>query len=376
MTTQLQLFGGDAQLPDYLKDWGAEDNVIVREQIPQISFRGKVWRLIVQGKEEVVKNPVDGEPVGAIQVVILDYNKARSRAYYEGDFEEGKNRAPVCWSNDGKVPDANVPDKQSVTCDGCEWSKKGSKIANGKEVTACSQYKRAVVVPATNPDFMPLLLKIPQTSIWDKDNAENEAKNLYAFDQYMDMLKRHGIMHTGKVVTRIKFDHRQAYPKLLFKADCPLPAELKPSILAQIAKKDELTALLNTMPDLSGGGASAAPAPEEFAEPVAAAVTAAPTAPVAPAAPAKATRPRPAKTPQAPAVLAPPPAPPPEPPAALVDEDGLPIGGFGAAVAVAPAVAAPAATRAPVSAATPVSKAPTGSTPGLANLLAGWGGAK
>jgi|SRR5271166_434785 len=368
MTTQLTLFGGDAQLPDHLKDWGIEDNVVVRDQIPQLSFRGKVWRLMLKGKEEVQNGP-DGEPAGAVQVIILDYNKARSRAYYEGDFEEGKNRAPSCWSNDGKTPDASIEEPQALTCDSCPQSVKGSKIVNGKESVACSQYKRAVVVPAVNPSFEPLLLKIPQTSIWDKDNAENEAKQWYAFDQYMDMLKRHGIMHTGKVITRMKFDSRMAYPKILFHPDGMLPPELKPAVLAQCAKKEVLAALLNAMPDIGGKPADAAPAPAEYAEPAAVAQTAPASAPpqqmpqpVAPApaapaaAPARTPRPRPA-----PKAATPPPA----APAAAPDEEGLAVGGFGAP-------AAPAAAPAPVTTTTPVSAATPTAKNGLASLLAGW----
>lgn len=204
-------------------------NIPDRVTIDQLSFRGKVFRSVIDGEEHALVNS-EGEPVGTVHVVVLNANKAKSRSFYEGAYEEGKSKPPVCWSLDGEKPDPSVAEPVSSTCAKCPNAVKGSKITpNGKETTACSTYKRLVVVPLANvtakagdpdieADITPLLLRVPQTSMWDKNNEENEAKGYYAWDQYVDMLRKQGATHTGLVATKIRFDSRMAYPKLLFAA--------------------------------------------------------------------------------------------------------------------------------------------------------------
>ena len=205
-------------VPSHIAKFLADhSNIDPKATVPQLSFRGKVWRIVLDGEETTVTK--DEEPVSTVRVVVLDHNKSRSRSYYEGAYEEGKAAMPACWSSDGEKPDKGVAEPQGKTCATCPQSVKGSKITpNGKEVTACSQYKRVVVVPHNDLTFTPLLLRIPQTSMWDKHNDENEAKGWYAWDQYLDMLRARGAVHTSIVITKIKFDARTAYPKLLFAA--------------------------------------------------------------------------------------------------------------------------------------------------------------
>jgi hypothetical protein len=314
---QLTLFD-NAPLPAYLADLNAVGNIVERETVPQLSFRGKVWRVVVKGEEKIVTKP-DGEPAQSVGVVILEYNKARSRAYFEGAYEEGKSAKPVCWSHDGIVPHETVADKQSPTCASCQWSVKGSRISESKkELTACAQFKRVAVVPIQDTKFTPLLLKIPQTSMWDPEGDEYAAQGFYAYDQYMDFLKRRNVNHTASVVTKVKFDARTAYPKLLFAAAAYLPEANRPDIIEQLANVDELNKLLNVDPTgTEVGGEVAGDVGEQAAAPA--------------AAPRAATKPPPPKAAPKPAPP-PPPAPPPE------DE----MGTFG----TAPAAATPPPVRA------------------------------
>ncbi len=201
-----------------------------------------------------------------------------------------------------------------------------------------------VVVPSTDPTFAPLVVKIPQTSMWDKDNAENEAKGFYAFDQFMDMLKRKGVNHTASVITKIKFDARTSYPKLLFGAPAWTPPEMAAAIKAQLADKAKLDALLN-ISDVPGAAAASAPTPEEFEQPAPAAPAAAP----APAPAKAATKPRPA--PKA--------APAPAAPAADPDDTPATFGGAAKEEVKEVKVAAPAAATTSVS-------------PDLGKMLEGW----
>lgn len=267
-TTAVTMFDQKA-LPAHLADFAEETNIVVRERIPQLSFRGKVWRVVVDGEENIVNKPGTDDPASVVAGVILDYNKARSRAFFAGAYVDGQSSAPTCWSHDGVTPHESVKEKQAPTCASCPQSAKGSKITDaGKETTACSQFKRAAFVPLANIKHTPLLLKIPQTSIWDKDAEAEAAKGFFAFDQYLDMLKRNRVMHTAQVVTKIKFDPRTAYPKLLFGPLDWLPSQLTDDVKAHLADKDNLNTILNVDPEglpaaaetAAGGAPAVAPA--------------------------------------------------------------------------------------------------------------------
>jgi hypothetical protein len=67
---------------------------------------------------------VKGEIVGAdIDMIILATKRVSS--YFEGAFEPGVKRFPDCISSDGIAPQANAPNPQHATCEGCprsEWT--------------------------------------------------------------------------------------------------------------------------------------------------------------------------------------------------------------------------------------------------------------
>lgn len=362
MGTDVTLFAGGANagLPAHLADINQATNIEIREQVDTLSFRGKVFRIGIESTEHIVYNK-EKEPAASVEVIILDYNKLRSRALYP-TFVEGQSKPPICWSNDSVTPDHDVQTKQSATCATCPKAAKGSKMTeDGRPGVACASFKRAVVVPAFKVDFNKLLVKIPQTSMYDKDNKENEAAGYYAYDQYMEMLKNRGVNNTAAVITKIKFDFRTSYPKLLFSAVDWVPLAKAEALKAQLADVEKLERMLRIV-DVSTPAAEA-PAPEEFEQAAPAAV--AQPAAAAPA-PAPATRGRPARTASAAAAAAPAaqPAPAPAPavaPAAPVQAQAapaaVPAGGmvfdddnttFIAAGQPAPAVAA----------ATPVQSAP------------------
>lgn len=221
MTTALTIFD-QAPLPAHIAAAFSEnENILERMSTNALTFRGKTWRMRLGGEETVLTKQLDGEsvPVPAVQVIVLNLNQKRSRVMYGGAFEEGKNASPVCWSSDGEAPDTDVKTPFAKTCAACPNSVKGSKVtANNKETTACSPVKRVAVIPAAKLDMAPMLLKIPQTSIWDKNNPTAEAEGYYAWDQYVDFLRQRNVKHTAAVVTKIKFDANVAYPKLLFSA--------------------------------------------------------------------------------------------------------------------------------------------------------------
>lgn len=277
-----------AEVPAHLASVFTETNIDPRATINQLSYRGKTWRRIVDGEEtKLTKKDADGDvvPVSIVNLVILDHNKKRSRAYYEGDFVEGKNAQPTCASSDGITPDASIAEPCAATCATCPNSVKGSKITpDGKPTTLCSPFKRIAVVPSgvkMITEHPPLLLRLAQTSVWDKD-AKGE-DGWYAYDQYLDMLRARGVPHTAAVETRVKFDMEKAYPKLLFSASRWLNPDEAAAAKMKLAKdKDILTKICNGAGENDGMAGQPAPVEREPA-----AVTATPKA-AAPAGPSAA----------------------------------------------------------------------------------------
>jgi hypothetical protein len=258
-----------AELPAHLANVFGAGNIAPKLTTNQLSYKGKTWRRVVDGEEvKLTKKNDDGDvvPVNIVNLVVLDHNKRRSRSFYEGEYVDGENKAPVCSSIDGVKPDAGVAKPQCATCAACPNSVKGSKTtANGKATTACAPNKRVAVVPSgvtSITEHPVLLLKLAQTSVWDKDNKENEAKGWYAWDQYIDMLRARGANHSAAVETRVKFDIDLAYPKLLFSASRWLTPEEALAAKARIdSAAEEISKVVNGNP--AGDGVEGAPAPAE-----------------------------------------------------------------------------------------------------------------
>ena len=287
---------GSIQVPAHIAAAQAEmaSNITARASIPQLRFKGKTWTVDMNG-EQTILTQSDGEtPVAIVKMVIMASNPNRSRAYYEGAYDPDKVAAPTCRSVNGVVPDEDVETPCAKSCAACPNSKKGSKISdNGKPSVACAAFKRIAVVPSNDLNFDPLFLRLPQTSMWDGNNSENEAKGWYAYDQYLKFLAERGCSVTSLVVTAIKFDPREAYPKLLFKAEGWLGEEDVTSIRIIMDMKDaEIEAIIGVPTDAK------AEARPKLAAPVAASAPAPAAAAPAPA-PAAAPAPKPKATPKA-----------------------------------------------------------------------------
>lgn len=234
-----------AALPDYLKNALEEtgSNIQDRMSVPSLSYEGKVWQIVKNSnRQKLQMQNSDGDivPVPVMRAVVLNYNGDRGRAYYEGTYNPSAVTAPKCWSADGKAPDDSVKEKMSALCQGCPMSVKGSKVDQGREMVACSSHRMLAVAPAFNLDDEPLRLKIAVTSDYDKELVDH---GWFAFRQYVDFLKSKGISHTAMVVTKIKFDQNQAYPKLLFAIDRVLTAEEVQKVIP-LTKSDAVRDLL------------------------------------------------------------------------------------------------------------------------------------
>lgn len=252
-------------------------NMTGRQTVPSLSYEGKSWSIVLDGEKTLLtktdKETGEREPVMMFRAVILDYAKRRGRAYYEGAYDPNKISLPKCWSDDGYVPNADVKEKQSDKCETCPWAMKGSKTTDqNKAVTACSQHRMIALVPAHDLSFQPLRLKIAITSDWDGQSPDHEAAGWFGFNNYTDMLRSKQVPHTAKLVTKIKFDPKTAYPKLLFSPDRWLtPDELVTVI--PVVQSAEVKSLIDgtwgangsdaTRRDAAPAGAAAATADDE-----------------------------------------------------------------------------------------------------------------
>lgn len=254
--------GAPAHVANFFDDAGT--NIAPRTTVPSLSPEGKTWTISLNGqKTKLQRRNADGdlEPLPIMKTVILDYNKQRGRAYYEGSYDPDKASAPICWSDDGVTPDDSLPGpfaagtqvepgssrKISAACANCPMAVKGSKTTdNGKAVTACAQHRMLAVIPDPSlglKDIPPLRLKIAMTSDWDKQSPDQEAQGWLAFSPYMDWLLARGVKHSAALVTKMKFDPNAAYPKIFFSAERYLePNEL--AVIGPLVTSPDTTKLL------------------------------------------------------------------------------------------------------------------------------------
>lgn len=277
-----------------------------------MGFRGKVWSTKWQGKETPLMREDGDGPRGSIEVVILKAATPISKIYYKSGYVDGSNAAPDCWSANGVTPDASVQTKVSKTCADCPMNAWGSRTTeSGKPGKACSDSRRVSIVPLGDLQNEgmggPMLLRIPAATL----------KDLKA---YGDTLDGYGYPYFA-VATRIGFDAKEAYPKLVFSAIRPLTDD-EARIILELRDDKRTSTVLNEGSEQK----AAAPAEEKeeipdspFEQPVTPKVTSASSATkTAPAATATVAA-SPAKA-SAPKKAAPKPAPVVEPVAEVVEE--------------------------------------------------------
>lgn len=233
-----------------------------------ISIRGAKWRIVVGGEEHPMYIPGTNDLAPSIKVVLLRANPAVSKVYYEGQFVEGSDAKPTCYSNDGIRPAADAADPQSDLCATCVKNAWGSKISpSGSKIKACSDVRRVAILSENdidNPAPSLALLRVPAASLAD-------------LAAYGRALGKRNIPYAA-VVTKLSFDPDAAYPKIVFSFDRVLTQE-EMSVVAERMGEPVVEDILGLTP---ARGAAALPAPhadDKFGIP---ADVAAPTATPAP----------------------------------------------------------------------------------------------
>ena len=218
----------------------------------RISIRGNVFRMLVDGKE-IAQNEDR-----AMNIVIVAANPHVSRSFYEGTYEEGKNVAPTCWSNDGITPDTKVDEPQASKCANCPQNIAGSGQGNGR---ACRYSQRLAVTLENDLQGDVYQLTLPAQSIFG--NAESGKMPLQAYAKF---LGGHGLPVTA-VVTEMRFDTSSATPKLTFKAVRPLEEDEMATCQEKGQSADAKAATASTVAQADGVKAKAIEAPAPKAAP-------------------------------------------------------------------------------------------------------------
>jgi len=192
-------------MPDYMKafmqsaqgDTGSMVSSSV--SIPRLSYRGKRWRFIVDGEEDLVKEL-------AVQVIVVGVEPDAGRfikTYYEKEYVSGDTEPPTCSSSDGIFPDAWVTLAQSPRCQGCPKNVFGSATSrSGGKAKACHDSKRLWVV---RPDDLDIVygLNVPIMSL----------KNLAEYGKYC----ARNNFPSALLITELSMDDEAEFPKLCFK---------------------------------------------------------------------------------------------------------------------------------------------------------------
>lgn len=208
MSGEMTLFKGN--LPEYLKNRSLSATtraLMGTSQNKRISIRGGVFRMMVGGQETAKSDE------RTMQVVIVAAAEHVSRTYYAGQYEEGEQAPPACWSPDGIRPDASIKEPQSQTCANCPQNIAGSGQGDSR---ACRFSRRLAVVLSNDMNGDVFQLVLPSKSIFGK--VENNKMPLEAYVKY---LAAHGV-NVEDVVTEMRFDTDSATPKLTFSPVRPL----------------------------------------------------------------------------------------------------------------------------------------------------------
>lgn len=211
MSTSLALI--NAQLPAHLQATGAKLLEESRKAaagikaggFPSVSIKGSKFHIKKDGETKTIMNPDEPDlPLMKLKCVVVSWSPFVSKTFYAGDYVAGDDREPDCRSDDGKNPDADLETPQNLSCHDCPQNEWGSKISkqSGKDVKACSDNKRLVILPLQALESEALSLQVTPAALKD-------------WKQFVDLLSSKSIP-IQSVITELTFDPQASFPKLKF----------------------------------------------------------------------------------------------------------------------------------------------------------------
>lgn len=265
--SNVAIFNPSANVPAFLRSQGP--SAVAKALMggsaqtgKRISIKGCVFRLVVDGKE------VTSMDERFLDVVIVNAAPKVSRTFYSGSFDDANPTPPVCWSQDGDVPDKSIKAPQGRSCAQCPQNVSGSGQGQSR---ACRYSQRLAVLLANDLDGPVMQLSLAATSLFGK--AEGDSRPLQEYSRWM---AAQGADPTA-VVTRMKFDTKVATPKLFFKPMRWLEDDEFALAQEKGNSADALAAITMTVSQTDGAGV-AAPMPFAGTPPKARVSTPAPVA--------------------------------------------------------------------------------------------------
>lgn len=209
MSKEMSLFKNGADVPAYLTG-GASDltrGLAGGGNIKRISIKGGVFRMMAGGRQVALNEE------RSMNFIVIDAAPAISRTYYDGQYVEGEDATPVCWSDDGNAPSVDAPKPQSKTCAMCPQNVKGSGQG---ESCACRFSQRLAVVLEGDMEGGVYGIQLPAMSVFGQgvgrySPLQDYARKLASFNVSLE-----------RVVTEFRFDTQAQVPKLFFQAVRPL----------------------------------------------------------------------------------------------------------------------------------------------------------
>lgn len=210
----------------------------------RLSIKGGTFRYVSGGQE-----------IGKIEDRFLDIVMVNAaphvgRTFYAMSYDaEAAPAAPDCWSQDGKMPDAKVKNKQGENCLSCPKNAKGSGQGDSR---ACRFSQRLAVVLANDIGGEVLQLSLPATSLFGEGSKEAGA----TLQGYYKALSARSI-DPAALITRARFDTDSATPKLGFTAMGWLSQEQYDAAITQGQSDAAQRAILMTVFEADGVDAGA-----------------------------------------------------------------------------------------------------------------------
>jgi len=194
------------ELPEYMKEYmtgmQADTGSMATASIstPRLSYRGKRWRFIYDGEEDLIKELT-------VNVIIVGVEPDAGRfikTFYTKSYAPGDSDPPECSSSDGVAPDIWVTSPQASRCSNCGKNIFGSAVSrSGGKSKACSDSKRLWVIRPEDPEKIVYALNIPVMSL----------KNLTEYGKYI----ARNNFPLPLVLTELSMDDESEFPKVCLK---------------------------------------------------------------------------------------------------------------------------------------------------------------
>lgn len=233
----------------------------IRSSYGIVGIKGGRFSVKYKGNNNILTMPHPQDstqviPVSFIDVVIVKANGFLNKQYYKGNYVEGSDSPPDCYSLNGKTPSSQVQGPMHTNCALCPMNQFGSKIGDdGKKQKACRDTKKLAIVPLAdikNPAMGgAMLFRVPPSALKD-------------LSVMSDALKGRGYPYNS-VAVRVGFDTTVSHPKPTFQALRPLNDAEADLVLEMFASDSVETVLADN--DAGPAGEAPVPASAQFLQP-------------------------------------------------------------------------------------------------------------